>query len=78
MCFKTNVPVTSLRVLTASRGEMGVAVIDGNIPGLWANTLRGKSRNSNQNIFDMLIKCQTTVGECAADGLLSKQGRVIR
>lgn len=37
---KTSLPLTSPRVLTASGGEKGVVVIDGNIPGLWANTPR--------------------------------------
>lgn len=39
---KTSFPVTSPCVLTASGEEKGVALIVGNIPGLWANTLGGK------------------------------------
>lgn len=58
---KTSFPLTSLRVLAASGGEKGVVVIDGNIPGLWANTLRGKLEIMTKIFFDMLIKCQTTM-----------------
>lgn len=53
--------MTSLCVLAASGGEKGVAVIDGNIPGLWANTPRGKLEIMTKIFFDMLIKCQTTM-----------------
>lgn len=58
---KTSFPVTSPCVLTASGEEKGVAVIDGNIPGLWANTPGGKLEIMTKIFFDMLIKCQTTM-----------------
>ena len=58
---KTSFPVTSPRVLSASGEEKGVAVIDGNIPCLWANTPGGKLEIMTKIFFDMLIKCQTTM-----------------
>ena len=42
-------------------GGEGASVIDGNIPGLWANNPGGKLEIMTKIFFNMLIQCQTTM-----------------
>lgn len=56
--YKTFFLVISPCCLIARGEEKRVVVIDGNILGLWANTLRGWGHEIMTTIFfDMLIKC---------------------